>query len=385
MKGINSIEITKGIAVIIIIFTNTINYWLNYSIEFSYFLSLLITIFELFGSSLLIFVFSFSIIFALRKKMGIFADRKNRNKLLKQFILLILLGIAYNLIFNYLGNRSIVFWGWNILIFVGVGQIICYYIFKLLRWARIVIGIIIILITPYIREVLFFWKESNIIVYFFHQILVSSTPVYPFLPFASLWFFSTIFSELIYESFLLESEIAPLNAVRSIIKYAFIFILLSFIYSAIQFLPFIDPFTYDPNVYPFIDSLPILRGTTIIYVPGIPEALIKGTIQNIFFITGTSLLIIGLTFYFREIRKKTSKISKVLTIFGKSAITLLFFQWLFLPLFNQLLTYYIYLPISLSYVIIIGLIIYLWEKNINLKYNIEWLIRIISRKENEEV
>lgn len=356
-----------------------------YSYEYSYLFSVLITLLEIFGSSLLIFILSFSVIFTLKKKMGCFPDRENRNKLFKQSLLLILLGIAYNLIFNYVEHNSFVVWGWNILIFVGIGQFICYYTFKLARWSRIVIGLIIILITPYIREFLFIWKESNMVVYILHFILVSSTPIFPLLPFASLWFFSTIFSELIYDALILESDKATLESTYSSIKYAFIFIIVSFIYSTIQFLPFVEPFSYNPMKYPFTDSLPILRGTTITYIPGIPEALIKGTIQNIFFMIGISLLIIGLSFYFIQIKKKETRISKILIIFGRSAITLLFFQWLFLPLFNQLLIYYIYIPISLTYFLMIGFLIYLWEKKIEMKYNIEWLIRKISRKSADEV
>ena len=385
MKGFNSIQLSKGIAIICILFANTLNYWLDISSELGYFFSILITLLEIFGAFLLIFLFSFSVIFTLKKRMGSLPDRKNRNKLFKQSISLILLGIVYNLIFQYFESGTLIFWGWNILIFIGFGQFICYYIFKLVRWARFVFGLTIILITPYIRELLFIWKEVNIIVNILHSIFVSSTPMYPFLPFVSLWFFSTIFAELIYESRLLESDVANLNAIRSIIKYAFIFIILAFIYSATQLLPFVEPFSYNPNIYPFIDSLPILRGTNIYYIPGIPEAFIKGTIQNIFFITGISLLIIGLTYYFIDHKNKHGIASKVLIIFGKIAITLLFFQWLFLPLFNQSLNYDIFIVISLTYLIAIGFIIYLWEKYIKTKFSLEWLIKIISKKNLEEI
>lgn len=385
MKRLNSIELSKGIAIICILLTNTINYWLSYSYESSYLFSVLITLLEIFGSSLLIFLLSFSVIFTLKKKMGCFPDRENRIKLFKQSFILILLGIAYNLIFNYVEHNSLIVWGWNILMFIGIGQFICYYTFKLARWSKIVVGLIIILITPYIREFLFLWKESNIVTYIMNIILVSSTPTFPLLPFASLWFFSAIFSELIYDALILESDKATSTSILSIMKYALIFIIVSFAYSTTQFLPFVEPFSYNPNKYPFIDSIPILRGTSITYIPGIPEVLIKGTIQNIFFIIGISLFIIGLSFYFIEIKKKESRISKILIIFGRSTITLLFFQWLFLPLFNQLLIYYIFIPILLAYIIIIGLIVYLWERKIDLKYNIEWLIRKISKKSADEI
>jgi len=385
LKGFDSIQLSKGIAIICILFANTLNYWLDYSSELGYFFSILLTLLEIFGAFLLIFLLSFSVIFTLKKRMGSLPDRENRNKLFKQSLSLILLGIVYNLIFHYFENATLIFWGWNILIFIGFGQFICYYIFKLVRWARLAFGLTIILITPYIRELLFIWKESNIIVNILHSIFVSSTPMYPFLPFVSLWFFSTIFAELIYESTLLESDIANLNAIRSVIKYGLIFIILGFIYSATHLLPFVEPFSYNPNKYPFIDSLPILRGSNIYYIPGIPEAFIKGTIQNIFFITGISLLIIGFIFYLIDHKNKQGITSKILITFGKIAITLVLFQWLFLPIFNQSLNYDIFIVISLTYLIAIGFIIYLWEKYIKTKFSLEWLIKIISKKNLEEV
>jgi len=385
LKNINSIELIKGIAILCILLANTINYWLFYDYESRFFLSLLIVLLEIFGSSLYIFLFSFSVIFTLKKKMGIIPEKANRNKVLKQGFFFISLGLLYSLIFSYIDNSILIFWGWNILSFIGFGQLFCYYAFKLVRWARIGIGLTIILITPYIRELLYIGKESNPIVYIFHQIFVSSTPIYPFLPFASIWFLSTVFAELIYESILLESRIANLNAARSIMKYGIIFIILSFLYSAVQLFPFVKPFSFNPDKFPFIDALPILRGSLIIYIPGLPEALVKGSIQNIFFIFGVSLMVFSLFYYRIDIKQKNNRYFKILIIFGKTSITLLFLQWIFMPLFNQSLIYYAFLLISPTYLILFGCIIYFWEKYGNLKFSLEWLIRKASKKTFDEI
>ena len=385
MKSINSIEFTKGFAILCILLANTINYWLFFDYESSIFLSLLIVLLEIFGSSLYIFLFSFSVIFTLKKKMGCIPEKTNRNKVLKQAFFLIFLGFLYGIIFNYIDKSTLIFWGWNILIFIGFGQLFCYYAFKLVRWVRIGIGLTIIFITPTVRELLYIGKESSPIVYVLHQIFVSSTPIYPFLPFASAWFLSTVFAELIYESILLESRVANLNAIRSILKYGIIFIILSFLYSAVQLFPFVEIFSFNPDKFPFIDALPILRGTSIIYIPGLPEILVKGSIQNIFFIFGIFLTVFGLIYYSIDIRYKNNRFFKIIVTFGKTSITLLFLQWIFMPLFNQSLIYYAFLVISPIYIILFGTIIYSWEKYGSLKFSLEWLIRKASNKIYDEI
>ncbi|MFX0018282.1 MAG: hypothetical protein ACFFDL_01185 [Promethearchaeota archaeon] len=385
MKSINSIELTKGIAILCVLLANTINYWLIIDYQSRTFLSLLIILLEIFGSSLYIFLFSFSVIFTLKKKMGCIPERTNRNKVLKQAFFLIFLGLIYSVIFNYIDKSTLIFWGWNILIFIGFGQLFCFYAFKLVRWVRIGIGLTIILITPTVRELLYIGKESSPIVYVLHQIFVSSTPIYPFLPFASVWFLSTVFAELIYESILLESRIANLNAARSILKYGIIFIISSFLYSAVQLFPFVEQFSFNPDKFPFIDALPILRGSSIIYIPGLPEVLVKGSIQNIFFIIGIFLMVFGSIYYSIDIRQKNNRFFKILITFGKASLTLLFLQWVFIPLFNQSLIYYVFLVVSLIYLILIGGIICSWDKYGSLKYSLEWLIRKLSKKMYDEI
>ncbi|MFX0027378.1 MAG: hypothetical protein ACFE8M_13325 [Candidatus Hermodarchaeota archaeon] len=378
MKSINSIELTKGIAILCILLANLINYWLFYYYESRVLLSLLIVLFEIFGSFLYIFLFSFSVVFTLKKKMGCFPEKSNRNKVLKQAFFLTFLGFLYGIIANYIDKSTLIFWGWNILTFIGFGQLFCYYAFKLVRWMRIGIGMIIIFITPTIRELLYIGKESSPIVYALHQIFVSSTPIYPFLPFASVWFLSTVFAELIYESILLESPVANLNATRSIIKYGIIFIIFSFLYSAVQLFPFVEQFSFNPDKFPFIDAVPI-------YIPGLPEALVKGTIQNIFFTFGISLIVFSLIYYSIDINQRNNRVFNILIIFGKASITLLFLQWIFMPLFNQSLLYYAFLLITPIYLILFGCIIYFWEKYGNLKFSVEWLIRKVSKKISDEI
>jgi len=56
--------------------------------------------------------------------------------------------------------------------FLGFSQIICYYSYKMVRWARLVIGLTIMFLTLGIREALYFGKDINpviAIIYFWEK------------------------------------------------------------------------------------------------------------------------------------------------------------------------------------------------------------------------
>ena len=125
--------------------------------------------------------------------MGTYPEKTNRNKILKQALFLIFLGILYNILLNPNLTFPINLWGWNILVFLGFSQIICYLAYKLVRWARLVIGLSVIFLTPGIRELLFIAKDTNLVMKAFHFIIVSPFPNYSLLPFASISLFSTVF------------------------------------------------------------------------------------------------------------------------------------------------------------------------------------------------
>ena len=78
---LKSIEIVKGFSVLIILISNSINYWLAFGDELKDIYGFIITILEVIGPSLYIFVGSFSISFTLNKKMGTYPEKPNRNKM----------------------------------------------------------------------------------------------------------------------------------------------------------------------------------------------------------------------------------------------------------------------------------------------------------------
>ena len=77
------------------------NYWLIFGDELKITFGLFITILDVIGASIYIFVGSLSISFTLKKKIGTFPEKTNRNKILKQAIFLIFLGCLYNIIITF--------------------------------------------------------------------------------------------------------------------------------------------------------------------------------------------------------------------------------------------------------------------------------------------
>ena len=154
-KRIHSIDFLKGVAICIIIFINTAEIWINKESRIFYAITYLYL--DVIGTSLFIFLFSLSVIFLWKKKMGINPSKEIRNDILTRGFILIILGVVYNIISTSITldmPLPLNLWGWNILIFIGFAQIISYYAVKLSRGARWVIGFLIFFTSTPIRELL---------------------------------------------------------------------------------------------------------------------------------------------------------------------------------------------------------------------------------------
>jgi len=371
---LKSIEIVKGFSILIILFSNSINYWLVFGDELKDIYGFIIVILEVIGPSLYIFVVSFSISFTLNKKMGTYHEKTNRNKILKQALFLILLGCLYNIILNPNSEFPINLWGWNILVFLGFSQIICYLAYKLVRWARLVIGLSVIFLTPGIRELLFIGKDTNVIMEVIHFIVVSPFPNYSLLPFASISFFSTVFGEYIFESIALDSNRANLHSTQSIIKYGLVLLICGLLLPFIDIGPVVTADNFNPSMYPFLEAVPILRAYDLLYIPGLPLFLLKGTPSNLFLLMGLALLIIALFYYYSEILHKNGKICRILNIYGNHSITIFFVQFLFVLILYQKITLLLFFPFLILYIAILGVLFFLWQKNGKSVLSLDWIM-----------
>ena len=312
--------------------------------------------------------------------MGRIPERFNRNTIIFQGFFLISLGTLFNLITNLSSHFPQNLWGWNILVFLGFSQIISYYIFKLVRWARFVIGLIIIFFTPGLREFLFIGKDLNPIINILYFVVVSPVPNFSLLPYASISVFSTVFGELIYESIQLDSNNGSLYATNSILKYGTILLICGLL------LPFINTgFTitgenYDPLMYPFLDTPPILKAFPTTFISGIPTFLYAGTPSNIFISMGVALLFIGRIYYRKDILLRRKFKFNIFSLFGKNSITFFFLQLIFLPLFYQKLSLVMLVPFLMVYIVMLGLLLYFWQKYGNSILTFDWMLNKIDNR-----
>ena len=312
--------------------------------------------------------------------MGRIPERSDRNIVFIQGFFMISLGIVFNLITNTSSHFPQNLWGWNILVFLGVSHFISYYIFKLVRYARFVVGLTIIIFTSGIREFLFIGKDLNPIIDILYFIIVSPSPNFSLLPYASITVFSTVFGEFIYESIQLDSTTANLRSTNSILKYG------TFLLICGLLLPFIDVgfiitgYNFDPLTYPFIDAIPILKAFPTTFVSGIPIFLYAGTPSNLFISMGVALLVIGRKYYRKDVLQKKKIKLNIISLFGKNSITLFFLQFIFLPLFYQKLPLLMFVPSLIAYIVLLGFLLHLWQNYGKSIPSFDWMLNKIDER-----
>ena len=370
-------ELLKGLTILFILISNGINYWLNFQGIIVNLFAFIIVILDLFGAIFYIFLNLFNISFILEKKMGCIAEKKKRNKIIKQGLFLILLGFPFNMIVTPVKIFPFNLWGWNILTFLGFSQIICYLAYKMVRWTRIIIGLAIIFLTSGIREVLFYSKDFHIIFKVCYFIVVSPYPNYSLLPYAAFCFFATVFSEQIYEAKILESSIAEINAIKSVLKYGIVLLVVGLIIPFAEFNPIITESSL--NMYPFLDMPSILKSQFLVFIPNLLGFLLKGTPANIFFSMGIALLLIGCIYYVSYYKQLEGKISRSIILFGQNSLTILFLQFLFLSFFNHLIPLWLISFVIIIFLIGLGILVYLWVNFLYKFPTIDKLLVILIR------
>jgi len=312
--------------------------------------------------------------------MGTYPEKMNRNKIIKQALFLILLGSLYNIILNPNLKFPTNLWGWNILVFIGFSQIICYFAYKLVRWARLVIGLMIIFLTSGIREFLFIGKDFNRIIEIIHFIVVSPFPDYSLLPYASISFFSTVFGELIFESIALNSKKAILRSNQSLRKYSIILLICGLLLPFIDFGLIVSTDNFNPTIYPFLEAVPVLKAHTSLFIPGLPLFLLKGTPSNLFLLMGLALLIIAIFYYYSDVLHKNGKIFHVLHLYGRHSITIFFLQFFFLFILYQNVIFFLFIPYLILYLAILGVLFFLWQKNGKSIFSLDWIMDKLGGK-----
>ena len=110
-----------------------------------------------------------------------------------------------------------------------------------------------------------------------------------------------------------------------------------------------------------------------------PLFLIRSTGHNLFYNLGAALLIIAVSFYFIDIKKKSGDAIKMAIFFGNVSLSLFLIQYLFLPLFIGQFSI-VFLPIVyVAYCGFLGLLMYIWLKFFNGVGTPEWLMAQLGK------
>ena len=131
--------------------------------------------------------------------------------------------------------------------------------------------------------------------------------------------------------------------------------------------------------YLHIDLLRIANRQNYYQFPGMPLFLVRSTAQNLFYNLGAALLIIAVSFYFIDIKKKTGNAIKMAIFYGNVSLSLFLIQYLFLPLFIGQVPITILPFVYVAYCGFLGLLMYIWLKFFNGVGTPEWLMSQLGK------
>ncbi len=390
-RRITSIDFLKGFAIVFVILAHTASGWLAPDSEYLY--GILLSLLDILGPSLFVFLSALSVIFSIKRKEGIVHPKIIRNRIFTRGLVMIIIGMLTNIVVIQDGVVTVAIYGWNIITFIGFAQIFSYYILKLRKSRRILIGLVIIFLSPAFRAILYIGKsEGNIILSLLHYIVTSPTPHLTLLPWVSICFVSTIFGEYIYEAMNKGTKDAYVGLFRIFFVWGILFILIGIFSYYPNGLNFTDwqPGWYlqTPSSmeeiggileYPHLRLLSTANKQDFFVIPGMPSFLIRGTSANMFYNQGMSLLIISIFFYYIDIKENSNNFTKMLIYFGKTSLSLFLIHFLFIPLYFNQYNIAIFLVVSLSYIGFLGIFMYVWMEYGKGAGSPEWLMIQLGR------
>ncbi|NVM43919.1 MAG: DUF1624 domain-containing protein [Candidatus Lokiarchaeota archaeon] len=386
-KRIGSIDFVKGFAIVFIILAHSANVWLNDETRYLY--GLLFTLLDFLGPSLFVFLSSLSVIFSIKNKQNILPAKVIRLRIFSRGIMIILIATIYNIVSLSIEGVDVPFplnlWGWNILMFIGFSQIFSFYALKISKLYRGIISIIIVLVSNPIRDFVFVpgLDDGNLITIAIHYIVIGPNPMTPLLPGLAICFISTIFGEYLYEAMNKGTHDAYVGLFRIFMVWSVLLILIGIglgyrLYNPDTIigghLRFLSPKIVE---YPSLGLLSIIQ--TKIALPGIPEFLIRGRGPNMLYNLGAALLVISISFYFIDIKKKYGNFVKMLVYYGKVSLSLFFIHQLFLSIFDSQFSIMLFLINNLTYIGFMGFLMYIWMEYANGVGSPEWIMAAMGK------
>jgi uncharacterized membrane protein len=388
-RRIQSIDFVKGFAIIFIMLAHTASGWLDSESRYLY--GILFTLLDILGPSLFVFLSALSVIFSIKRKEGILPQKIIRNRIFTRGIVMIVIGMLTNIVVLEGEEVKVAIWGWNIITFLGFSQIFSFYILKLNKKHRILIGLIIIIFSPLMRAILYDGKEAgNLILTFIHYFITSPTPHLTFFPYISYVFISTIFGEYIYEAMNKGTKDAYIGLFRIFLVWGIFFILIGIFF---YFPNGLSLTTWEPgwalqtpdsmvgglSEYPHLRLLNTANNQDFFVIPGVPLFLIRCTSANMFYNQGCALIIIAIFFYFIDIKNKSNNFTNMLIYYGKVSLSLFLLHFLFIPIFFSQFNITFFLIVGIAYLGFMGIFMYVWNEFGHGVGSPEWLMVQMGR------
>jgi hypothetical protein len=392
-KRINSIDLVKGLAIILIMLAHTGGSWLDSQWIFVY--GIAFSLLDILGPSLFVFLSALSVVFSIRKKAGKINPKVLRNSIITRGLVICVIGVVFNLISIELTIENYTFpltiWGWNILMFIGFSQIASFYALKLSKTSRFLIGFILIFTSDAVREYLFFGMQAgDPILTVLHYIIVSPSPMTPLLPWLSICFISTIYGEYLYDAMIGGSKTDYTVLFRKFLFSGIAFICIGIFLGRLSYVP---GDTFIPATYNSIGTLPLSEYPHMVLldaanqqyiIPGIRyagmwEFLIRGRAPNMIYNLGAALMIIAVAFYIIDMKLKHNAFVSMLLYYGKISLSLFLVHYIYITLYFHFFTIVLFPFVWLGYVGLLGFLMYVWMEFFNGVGSPEWIMVQIGR------
>ncbi|MFX1280007.1 MAG: heparan-alpha-glucosaminide N-acetyltransferase domain-containing protein [Promethearchaeota archaeon] len=371
-RRIASIDFVKGLAMGFIVLAHAALAWFDN--DWRYIYGLVFSFLDILGPSLFVFLSALSVIFSIKRKKKSVSDKMIRNRIITRGIVIIVIGILFNPMSLYTSNVSVGFplnlWGWNFLVFIGFSQIFSFYVLKIGKIPRVIIGVIVIVISPYIRDFLFVNKDLNPGIWILHFLVTSPLPQVPFLPWVAVCFISTLFGEYLYDAMIKGTEEAYYQLFRIFLGSGAILVITGLILGWGRQ----TPATLEVSEYLHLDLLRIANLQDYYHFDGMPDFMIRSTMSNMFYNLGAALIIIAVSFYFIDIKRQENDVTKMVIFYGKTSLSLFLIQYLFLPLYIGQFSIIFYPIVYVAYCGFLGLLMYVWYKFFDGIGSPEWLM-----------
>ena len=367
---IQSIDFVKGFAIIFIVLAHTSITW--FTPEWQFIFGMVFSVLDILGPSLFIFLSALSVIFSIKSKEGKLPEKVIRNRIFLRGIMIMVIGMVGNVL-NETADYPfpLYLWGWNILMFIGFSQIASYYAVKLTKINRIVIGLIILCVSPGIRHVIYINKDLNLISWFLNYIITSPAPHVTLLPWLSVCFISSVFGEYLYKAMIDGTELAYQRLFKLLLTWGIILVVFG-ILTGLVLVDRSNPVFND--LYPQISLLSYINQQPYTYFPGLPLFMVRGTFPNMFYNLGAALVIIAISFYIIDIKKKEHLFINMLIFYGKVSLSLYLIHFMFLPLFPNQFPMYYFPYMYISYIGFLGFLMFFWNKYANGVGSPEWIM-----------